>query len=470
MPGPVLSERDLAVLRSFARRIDPSDAGAHNNLGVLYYQKGLIQEAIAEFVPGASARSAHAGRAEQSGHRLSRERALRPPYRGAPRAGRRAPDDREARWSWAAPTPRWASRRGRGRIPGAARRRPADVAAMVQLGLAEKARGNIETAGEWLRQACERDPESAVARFYLRRSAVQPRPQRAALRRSRGGRAQSRLRRGALPPRVRPRRHGRSRRGRGSTAKRAIELNPLLARAQANLALERARRSRRRGAPTEGPAERRPRAGRWRISSWVSRSGRRGTTRRRSASTASRSRRARTAATPPGDGRSRSAPPRSPAALELYDERWSRSTPTRRSCGTSVAYVSTSRAGWSRPRRRTPGPWTSTPCTRSRGTIWASIRAQNPDDPGASRRSARALEARAPRLPRGSTLPCFISSVTRSTAPSRSYRAGAGRAAGQRRRLERRGPRTGGAQALCRREERIRARGRGGADAGGRPL
>jgi Flp pilus assembly protein TadD len=44
-----LSERDAGVLRSFARRIDPSDAGAHNNLGVLYFQKGLIPEAIAEF-------------------------------------------------------------------------------------------------------------------------------------------------------------------------------------------------------------------------------------------------------------------------------------------------------------------------------------------------------------------------------------------------------------------------------------
>ena len=49
MPAPALSERDLTVLRSFARRIDPSDAGAHNNLGVLYYLKGLIEEAIAEF-------------------------------------------------------------------------------------------------------------------------------------------------------------------------------------------------------------------------------------------------------------------------------------------------------------------------------------------------------------------------------------------------------------------------------------
>ncbi len=36
-------ERDLAVLRSFARRIDPSDAGAHNNLGVLYFRRGLAQ-------------------------------------------------------------------------------------------------------------------------------------------------------------------------------------------------------------------------------------------------------------------------------------------------------------------------------------------------------------------------------------------------------------------------------------------
>src|SRR2546427_3542749 len=35
------------LFRSFARRIDPSDAGAHNNLGVLYYQKGLVADAIA---------------------------------------------------------------------------------------------------------------------------------------------------------------------------------------------------------------------------------------------------------------------------------------------------------------------------------------------------------------------------------------------------------------------------------------
>src|SRR4051812_33942287 len=44
-----LSGDELEVLRSFARRIDPSDAGAYNNLGVLYHRKGLSEEAIAAF-------------------------------------------------------------------------------------------------------------------------------------------------------------------------------------------------------------------------------------------------------------------------------------------------------------------------------------------------------------------------------------------------------------------------------------
>src|ERR671918_2053215 len=49
MTTVLTAERDREVLRSFARRIDPSDAGAHNNLGVLYYNKGLFEEAVGAF-------------------------------------------------------------------------------------------------------------------------------------------------------------------------------------------------------------------------------------------------------------------------------------------------------------------------------------------------------------------------------------------------------------------------------------
>src|SRR6476619_3633005 len=40
---------EIDILRSFARRIDPSDPGAQNNLGVLYFRRGLFDEAIAAF-------------------------------------------------------------------------------------------------------------------------------------------------------------------------------------------------------------------------------------------------------------------------------------------------------------------------------------------------------------------------------------------------------------------------------------
>ena len=57
MTAPVVSERDLVILRSFASRIDPSDAGAHNNLGVLYFRRGLDREAAQAFTRALCIRS-----------------------------------------------------------------------------------------------------------------------------------------------------------------------------------------------------------------------------------------------------------------------------------------------------------------------------------------------------------------------------------------------------------------------------
>jgi tetratricopeptide (TPR) repeat protein len=240
MPGPVLSERDLAVLRSFARRIDPSDAGAHNNLGVLYYQKGLIEDAIAEFVraleldPKMQVAQSNLDIAyRESGHYDRRITELRERVR-------RHPEDREARWELGR------ALAALGRHPDAIAEfqallawQPNDVPAMLQLGLAEKARGNLDTATDWLARACRQDPASAVARFYYgevlyNRGLNEPALEalREAIARN-PDYAEAHYLLAFVYGDI-----GRHEEAREST-KHAIKLNPTLARAQANLALER---------------------------------------------------------------------------------------------------------------------------------------------------------------------------------------------------------------------------------------
>src|SRR5919107_895820 len=46
--APLTSHRDREVLRSFARRIDPSDAGAHSNLEVAFFNTGFYDRRVAE--------------------------------------------------------------------------------------------------------------------------------------------------------------------------------------------------------------------------------------------------------------------------------------------------------------------------------------------------------------------------------------------------------------------------------------
>jgi tetratricopeptide (TPR) repeat protein len=240
MPGPVLSERDLTVLRSFARRIDPSDAGAHNNLGVLYYQKGLIEDAIAEFVraleldPRMQVAQANLDIAyRESGHFDRRVTELKERVR-------RHPDDRDVRWELGR------AHAALGRHADAIAEfqallawRPDDVPAMLQLGLVEKARGNLDTATDWLARASARDPASAVARFYHGEVLYNRGLNEAALAALRDAIARN--------PDYAEAHYllafvygdmGLHEDAREAT-KRAIKLNPTLARAQANLALDR---------------------------------------------------------------------------------------------------------------------------------------------------------------------------------------------------------------------------------------
>jgi tetratricopeptide (TPR) repeat protein len=44
----MISPEEQKVLSSFAERISQADPGAHNNLAIVYYNKGLYREAIEE--------------------------------------------------------------------------------------------------------------------------------------------------------------------------------------------------------------------------------------------------------------------------------------------------------------------------------------------------------------------------------------------------------------------------------------
>ncbi len=171
MTGPALSERDLAVIRSFARRIDPSDAGAHNNLGVLYYQKGLTAEAISCFLRALEldpSMQVAKDNLEIAYHATGyydkrvaelRDRLARASRRTGTRAG-----------SWAGPTPRWAiskrrSPNSRPCSPGSRTTSPA----LLQIGLAEKARGDLDAATDCLRPGASRTTRASGRPLLLRR-------------------------------------------------------------------------------------------------------------------------------------------------------------------------------------------------------------------------------------------------------------------------------------------------------------
>jgi tetratricopeptide (TPR) repeat protein len=166
--APTVSTRDREVLRGFARRIDPADAGAHNNLGVLYFTKGLHEEAVDAFTKAL----------ELDPKMQVAQRNLEIAYFNTGYYDRRVaqlrerlrqrPDDREARWELG----RAFALLGQPEdaIPefqALLALRPGDVGTMIQLGLAEKAAGRLGVALSWFRTALGRDPQSGLLHFYV---------------------------------------------------------------------------------------------------------------------------------------------------------------------------------------------------------------------------------------------------------------------------------------------------------------
>ncbi len=125
---------EIDILRSFARRIDPSDAGAYNNLGVLYFRKGLTDEAIVAF-----------SRALALDERMGvARRNLEIAYGESGILERRIHELEER-----------------------LRTNPDDLEALVQSGIAEKTAGRLERAHTLFQRAIELDTDSSVLHFLL---------------------------------------------------------------------------------------------------------------------------------------------------------------------------------------------------------------------------------------------------------------------------------------------------------------
>jgi len=238
MPDPAPHERDRAILHALGRRIDPSDAGAQNNLGVLFYEKGMVPEAIGAFSRALELdpRMALARRNLEHVHRESGYFDRR--VTELAERLRREPDLADARLELGR------AYLGLGRHDAAEaefrrllERRPDDATALTQLGLVAQARGRHDIAVDWFSQAVAAGPESAVARRYLAEALYNQGLNEPAL---------EVLEAALALGRDDPDLHfllgfvlgdlGRHEAARAAT-RRAIELNPTLAEAQANLAI-----------------------------------------------------------------------------------------------------------------------------------------------------------------------------------------------------------------------------------------
>ena len=237
--APVASDRDRETLKSFARRIDPSDAGAHNNLGVLYYNKSLYEDAVSAFTRALEldpkmdvARRNLEVAYFNTGYYDERVAQLRERLRV------RA-DDREARWELGrAFSLLGQSEEAIAEFVALLEHRPGDVGAIIQLGLAEKATGNLGHALAWFEQARDLDPAGSVTHFYLGEVLYNQ---------GRHEEALQALRRAIELNPENPDAHfllgfvfgdmGRHEEARAAS-KRAVQLNPTLSRAQANLSID----------------------------------------------------------------------------------------------------------------------------------------------------------------------------------------------------------------------------------------
>jgi tetratricopeptide (TPR) repeat protein len=168
MPVSPAPDRNVALLRALAERIDATDPGACNNLGVLYYSKGLHAEAVASFLRALALAPRMRVAARNLAVAAAHPGACEGPLAALAARLASAPDDRAARRDLA----RLHRLIGR---PAEARAHldvllagdPDDAIALREAGLLEQAGGDLRKAQRWLERALAVAPDDAWARLHL---------------------------------------------------------------------------------------------------------------------------------------------------------------------------------------------------------------------------------------------------------------------------------------------------------------
>jgi tetratricopeptide (TPR) repeat protein len=131
---PELKDDERKVLLSFASRVERSDPGALNNLGVLYFRKGMYEEAMEQFKEALKV-DPKFDLARENLRYLFAETGL---------------DDSEVR--------RWRDE---------VKRDPENFEAMLRLGVSYQNMGRFREAADMLGAVVEKNPENTMARFHL---------------------------------------------------------------------------------------------------------------------------------------------------------------------------------------------------------------------------------------------------------------------------------------------------------------
>jgi tetratricopeptide (TPR) repeat protein len=162
------TDRSHALLRALADRIDATDPGACNNLGVLYYSKGLHAEAVQAFLRAL----ALAPRMRVAARNLA-VAATQPGACDAPVATlearlRENANDRDARRELAR-LHRLLGRplEARAHLDALLDADPDDAAALREAGLLEQGTGDLRKAQRWLEHALVVAPDDVAARLHL---------------------------------------------------------------------------------------------------------------------------------------------------------------------------------------------------------------------------------------------------------------------------------------------------------------